>query len=972
LSSFGEQLAAALAPDVAFAPPHAVRFLAREALVGLKSDLVPASDDPAVATALSFTLDRTLSDLRGAGTTVAHLREEGSPRACVLADIWEHVDDALLRAGLADPRTALRALTERLRGERSEEILAAVAASITVTGMIGLTREELTMLEAVHTASRRGGGGGIRLELPRLSSLLAAASGDAVARVADELERRWGALEDPPEIEWCPTSGGAPDAVIVARTADGEARAVASHIAGALSRGTPLDRIAIVVPSLDDTYLEPLRSRLDDSRIPFVEPRGRTVVRAPATQLALSILALAEGPVRRDQLIDLLRAPGLSPSLWLEATEQSDAAARLLSLAHRLGELPVESDDTGQQLIRALEKHSARAPDDAWMPSALGHLVRELRSLAEGEPNAGPKPPALPTLVQRFLALIRRLRLGATPSDALEMALRADEADEPRQGTLTLRAHAERAAALRALQGTCRAFVTAALSVGLSDRPTSPKQLAAELELALRELGDGLCAGRGPARAAAVRIATPVDLAGLEHDLVLVTGLGAGAYGGPPAASELLDERVRKSLPASCRPPSPAERHATAQAELAWTLAGSSHVVLTYSATDGDEEVAPHDLVRWGLSLVERPQEEPASRVASTASCPDARSAELAALAAGAPPQGDLAARVAIERGRAAFFLDPRAPADLHNGRIALADPAATHDFFAAIGGASPDRPIAVTAIDRAAACPFAGFAYRVLAVRRIEEQAEAADGRDRGLMVHRALRAAFDAIRLVGATGDRDALLAVARKAADDELDVLSPMAPLRRVAVTDAVADTLAVVAQTLASETPMRCVATEQRFGARSPTSWRALELSGDDGPVVFVEGQIDRVDVAGDGARARVVDYKTGKRPARDDHGKTAFQLALYAAVVARELRVSDVEAVYVSVSSRGLVDTSPKADEGRLALGAQRGEAIDAARRVVLGLWRGEVPPRPATAATCASCDARDVCRRPAIAPIEEP
>ena len=139
----------------------------------------------------------------------------------------------------------------------------------------------------------------------------------------------------------------------------------------------------------------------------------------------------------------------------------------------------------------------------------------------------------------------------------------------------------------------------------------------------------------------------------------------------------------------------------------------------------------------------------------------------------------------------------------------------------------------------------------------------------------------------------------------------------------------------------------------------------------GPLFSSTDRIDRVDLAATHAKARVVDYKTGKRPARDEQGKSAFQLPLYAAVVARELGVEDVEAVYVSVTPRGLVEAWPKGEKDRLALSAQRREAMGAARLVVLSLWQGNAPPRPTKAATCTHCDARDVCRRPAIAPVED-
>jgi RecB family exonuclease len=194
---------------------------------------------------------------------------------------------------------------------------------------------------------------------------------------------------------------------------------------------------------------------------------------------------------------------------------------------------------------------------------------------------------------------------------------------------------------------------------------------------------------------------------------------------------------------------------------------------------------------------------------------------------------------------------------------------------------------------------------------------------------------------------------------------------APLQREAISNAISDALAVLERTLATEGPQRFLAAEQRFGGRAPSSWPSLVLEGDDGPV-FVDGQIDRVDLLGaDAKTARVVDYKTGKLPSRDEHGKSAFQLPLYAAVAARELRTPDVEAVYVTINSRGAIDAWPKSEDDRLALGALSRDASEAARQIVRNLWQGDVAPRPSKAATCAYCDARDVCRRPVIAPVEE-
>ncbi|HVY47169.1 MAG TPA: PD-(D/E)XK nuclease family protein, partial [Minicystis sp.] len=156
-------------------------------------------------------------------------------------------------------------------------------------------------------------------------------------------------------------------------------------------------------------------------------------------------------------------------------------------------------------------------------------------------------------------------------------------------------------------------------------------------------------------------------------------------------------------------------------------------------------------------------------------------------------------------------------------------------------------------------------------------------------------------------------------------------------------------------------------ERAFGPRQAPPWDALAIEGE--PPVFVEGQIDRVDRTTDGRLARVVDYKTGSsKPSQDEHGRTRFQLAVYAAVVERALGAAAVEAEYVLVRPRGVVEQHPKKPELRAKLVEGRKAALENARRVVLAAWAGDGRPRPYDGATCARCEARDVCRRPAVMP----
>src|SRR6185312_9284327 len=146
----------------------------------------------------------------------------------------------------------------------------------------------------------------------------------------------------------------------------------------------------------------------------------------------------------------------------------------------------------------------------------------------------------------------------------------------------------------------------------------------------------------------------------------------------------------------------------------------------------------------------------------------------------------------------------------------------AIHRFVAAVGGDAPERPVAVTAVERASGCAFAGFARRVLRVRRVDDLAESADNRERGTLVHRALHAAFEGQRELA---DVPRALAAARAAAERALGLGSSLAPLRREALLSAVDDAVAVVERTLAPGAPLRFLVAEQSFGAAATPASQA---------------------------------------------------------------------------------------------------------------------------------------------------
>ncbi|MGK4005720.1 PD-(D/E)XK nuclease family protein [Sorangium sp. So ce1036] len=994
--SFVSEALAVLAPDVAIASPQATRLATRLALDALPPGRLRQPAEPAARVALAHAFDRAVGSLRHAGTTPADLRALGASSASALADVLERADAALRAARLVDPRCAGSLLARALRAAGPSGALP-LPREVAIRGAVAWEPDDLAWVEALHAAVRAAGGRGVTVELPALA-------GDDAAPLADLLERRWASLEDAPEIAWIPGGDAEPLAAISARTPEGEARAAAAEVAAALGRGTPPERIAVVVPALDDAALEPLRAALADAGVRFSEPRGRSAAGCPDGRVALAILRLAVGPVRREQAIEILRAPGVHAGAWMDRASAADAERRAVDLAHRLRDVPVEVDRTGRLLIDALltvvaarragppravgreappeaeldlgMEAPARAgdahrdDDEAWMPHALERLLASARWIGEATTR--------PEIVRRFLSLLDKLGFGEPGVEELRAALRGERRGA---GAIALEAMGQGARAARAVREQAEALARAARDLGCEERPATVAEVLAELERAAAEQGAG---PRGDAgRAGAVRVDVAAGFTALDHDLVVVTGLDARAYGGGPGADEgLLVEALRARLPAPSRPASARERQAAGRAELAWALAGARSVALCFTRGDDSEPNEPHPVFAAAASAGARQRTEPASRVAPDAAVLAPRDAELIALAGGARPAPDIAERARIERARADFFLDPRAPIDPHTGRVALdEDPALGAQLRAAIGGAHPDRPIAVTHIERAVGCAFAAFARRVLHVRRAEDLAESADARERGTLIHRALQASFEALRELGPDRDPAELLAAARAAAEAALGLSAPMAPLRREAVEKAIADVMAVVVRTLdgedATSPELRFFLAERRFGAGEPRPWRPLELppSDDEGgadpaPSLWVDGQIDRIDRSTDQRVVRVVDYKTGRLPEARER-RRALQLPLYSAIAARALGAEEVRAVYVGVRQRGLVELWPRSDEDQRALAEGWAEAARAARAAVVALWQGRAAPRPAQPTLCARCDARDVCRRPAVVPTDE-
>ena len=876
-----------------------------------------------------------LGALADAGTTPAALSRTGTPRGRILAAARERQGEILSAAGLEDP--ALQSQLTRVAAGFGPP-------SLDVRCTAGFSTSLLASLSSLHVAGRRAGGRGVSIALPRVEG------DESWARVADRVERQLSSVEDAPELEWFELRPPERVSIVEARSLDAEARAIAHRVASALAAGVAPDRIAIAIPPRDESLGEPLRAALADAGVPFSEAYGPPIDRSPEARAALSLLEMTRGRLRRDAIIELLGTPGIHAGSWVATRDEATAARRAAKVGRRLREIPLVADANGRLFVELLAAMSRDQEDDeGFVPGAIERLAASIGAL-----RAAPNPVVL---ARELAEMIDRLRLGEPSADELRAALSSEAGGH---GRLALAAIGEGAVAVRAVLTALDDFSHAVSALGVDPARLTAEDLSAELDNAVR---GARSAARGAAgRAGAVRVGPPREIAGLEHDLVIVTRMLTRAWS-PADQHGLLDEATRERLPEGARPHGHRERADLCDVELGWALASAREVVLTYTPFDdeGRDTEPAHALVKRAVERGADRMREPGSKLAGNASRASPHDQELARLAANASPPPDLAARVAIENERARFFTDPGTTAGRFSGAISTELEPRLREMFR---GDSRENPISVTSLEEAASCPFRAFAHGVLGARRAEEAEDALSPRERGTALHRALQAAFDAVRDLPPSADDERRLEAGRVAMHRALELDAPASALRRDARERTAAEALAVLKEELAAPRDLTYAMGERAFGRGAVSPWDSLGLPPGDAPELWVGGQIDRVDFSPDRSRARIVDYKSGaKLPNPKAPG--ALQLRLYALAVSR-LGVEEVTSMYVGVGRNGAVKTSPGRSKLAPFSDEEMDEAIEVARLTARGLWTGHVEPRPIDPRICKRCEARDICRRPAV------
>jgi RecB family exonuclease len=650
--------------------------------------------------------------------------------------------------------------------------------------------------------------------------------------------------------------------IVAAPGEEREVREIARVILAHAEAGGRFDEVGILLRQ-PAAYLAAVRDVFGAAGIPY------TLGVAPAiaeTRAGRSLRLLAEA--RRSDFAraavmeflafaDLRPRPGTSPAEWERLSRQAGIVGgarewreRLDRLGRRLEPAPEAEDDEERRVRRAGDR------------DALAALRRAARILLRGLSGI-PDPAPVGAVVEAFTRTFRRL---VQTSPEAELAL----------GAL----------------GRLR-------ELGAVDAVVPLEEFWALLDAALAAPS---AAGPGPAPGRVFVGELGIGL-GVDFPLTVVPGLVEGGFPAAPRQDPILLDAERRRLTGL-----PLAEEARGLERVRFALAvgsGARRVVLTYPRIDAESgrPRVPSLLVLDLLEAVTGARHDfraleafpgwrtvplhPAPPTACARPLDDREWLVSRALEARSEPETLLRELPGARRGLEAIRSRERT------------DALTAYDGLLGRGVDLGNAPLAPTALERYAACPFRFLLERVYRLQAVEEPDRilTIDPRDRGDLVHAVLNAAYRALAERGALPLTRATLGAARDALDAALAEECAVAERRGVTGLPALwageqarlrEELLSAVEAEADDPAGWRPALFEVAFGMERPEgsdgTAAPLAYRLPDGTTLQLRGQIDRIDVSPDGQRARVLDYKTGRlrsmrTPDRLARGR-ALQLPIY--------------------------------------------------------------------------------------------
>ncbi len=498
LRAFFSRLTDAFVPELREATPEEARL----ALIAV------LRDEGGFAGLRTFESEMEQALALGADLTAPYGPE--TPRRRLLARLLGAREERLRKAGLVSRGARLQRLARELQERPWSEVREAVGAeSLALRHVLSCTGPEADVFVALERRFSQGPGG-FRVEVP-----MATYDGfedrdrDVFETVADGWAR---ALDVAPALV---SLGSAEEVLDADRWSDvtrvrvehapDQAAVVAERICALVAEGTPLDAIAVALPSLRDETLDEIVRALGAVRIPAADPRGSPVLEARSVRLALDLAAQLAHAFDARAFAELLDSPFLDapPEGRRELRKHLLTASRLVDAPTFFGNLPPGAKPEAAALGALFAGHALAIRS----AERRGDALRALSRLWDA------------------IGVHRAAERGALP------AFRSD-------GPFTVLGEADLAAvhresrALRCLAETMLAFDAGARAMGMAEAPASAGDVLHEIVALLPRM---LRLPRG-AQAGALRIGTFAELVGLPVEvLVMVDGSEAGF----PPASEL-------------------------------------------------------------------------------------------------------------------------------------------------------------------------------------------------------------------------------------------------------------------------------------------------------------------------------------------------------------------------------------------------------------------------------------------------